>query len=527
MPALTYYWVGSTAASINSFSWDVVGNWRTVKLASGGSGGTAATLIAATRTPMGTDTVFFGRPYTPASSQTPAPFQIHSPCLFGGVTTDSGVKAWAGTTAGSSTTEKYYPIFATVNPSYPFTKLGGQVSTSVLTEMTRALEFHGGQAYGTRGEWVRIGEEGEAGTVWVNPSYTGVTGTTSGVSFAAQSHYTLRFTGIVNDASRAITTVAMTGVTSGGTAGATASVDGTTNLYTLHSSDVFFAYGSSGLNSDFIAANGWSSGTPTQVGQSYKHGATELYGNWNSIRSYVAIRDLDLTCLGAKVNAIVLEPTYSLVYATSPSGLPTSGFTTATQFDVRSLYFDKDCTARYFAIKNIDQMHGEITVHGDVIPNGGFNCFSPQGASGGVSGGILLSNGSFAFTPPANSSTEAPTPTLRFGFPLSAGTKQSTTITNLYINAGVQSPVVTLDGNFTSTNSYINQGIIQFSANIPQNAAMDVSNLQLNGNSVLDMSLPALYTGTNGIKVIAQSDAATIRPGKGTAMQVSQTLTIG
>jgi hypothetical protein len=50
--------------------------------------------------------------------------------------------------------------------------------------------------------------------------------------------------------------------------------------------------------------------------------------------------------------------------------------------------------------------------------------------------------------------------------------------------------------------------------------------LQLNGNSVLDMSLPALYTGLNTIKVITQSDAATIKPGKGTAMQVSQTLTI-
>jgi hypothetical protein len=54
---------------------------------------------------------------------------------------------------------------------------------------------------------------------------------------------------------------------------------------------------------------------------------------------------------------------------------------------------------------------------------------------------------------------------------------------------------------------------------------MDVSNLQLNGNSVLDMSLPALYTGLNSIRVIAQSDAATIKPGKGTSMIVSQVLT--
>jgi hypothetical protein len=442
--------------------------------------------------------------------------------LFGGVTTDSGVKAWAGTTAGTSTAEKYYPVFTYIHPSYPFTKLGGQVSTSVLSEMSRALEYHRGEAYGTRGEWTRTGEEGEAGTVWVNGSYTGVTGTTSGVSFAAHPHYTLRIIGGVADASRAITTVAMTGVTSVATAGLTGSQDGTSNNYGLQTAQLYTGYNGSSLNNDIIAANGWSSGTPTEAGQSYKHGATELYGHWNAVRANNSVRELDLTCVGAKVNAIVLEPTYSNIFVNGGNG-----YTTATHFDVRSLYFDKDCTARYFAIKNIDQMHGEITVHGDVIPSGGFNCFSPAGASAGNSGGVLLSNGSFAFTPPANSSTEAITPTLRFGFPLSAGTKQSTTITNLYINAGVQSPVVTLDGNFTSTNSYINQGTIQFSANIPQNAAMDVSNLQLNGNSVLDMSLPALYTGTNGIKVIAQSDAATIKPGKGTAMQVSQTLTIG
>ena len=43
MAALTYYWVGSTAASINSFNWDVSGNWRTLKIATGGSGGTSGT----------------------------------------------------------------------------------------------------------------------------------------------------------------------------------------------------------------------------------------------------------------------------------------------------------------------------------------------------------------------------------------------------------------------------------------------------------------------------------------------------
>jgi hypothetical protein len=47
----------------------------------------------------------------------------------------------------------------------------------------------------------------------------------------------------------------------------------------------------------------------------------------------------------------------------------------------------------------------------------------------------------------------------------------------------------------------------------------------LNGFARLDMSRPALYTGLNTIKVITQSDAATIQPGKGTAMIVSQVLT--
>jgi uncharacterized ubiquitin-like protein YukD len=70
----------------------------------------------------------------------------------------------------------------------------------------------------------------------------------------------------------------------------------------------------------------------------------------------------------------------------------------------------------------------------------------------------------------------------------------------------------------------MNEGTIQFSTGIPTNATVDISNLQLNGSSVLDMSLPALYTGNNAIKLITQSDAVTIKPGKGTAMTVSQVL---
>lgn len=524
MAALTYYWVGSTAASINSFNWDVVGNWKTVKLAPGGSGGTAATLVAATRTPMGTDSVVFGRSYNNVSPNTPAPFQIHSPCLFGGVTTEGVNKAWAGTSAGSTTTEKYFPIFTLIHSSYPFTKLGGQLSTSVLTEITRAKEFHRSQSYGTCGEWFRVGEEGEAGTYWVNGFYTGVTGTTSGISLDNQSHYTLRLMGGVNDSSRYNTTVVVTGVTSGLTAGGnTAAVDGTNNIYTLQSSDTYWTYGSSVLNSDSIATRGWSSGTPTEAGQAYRHGATELYGSWNAIRSYVAVRDLDLTCLGVKVNAVVFEPSYSFVYTPTPNGLPTSGYTTSTQFDIQSVYFDKDSTARFISIKNVDQMHGDVIIHGDVTPTGGFACISPAGASAGQSGGIILSNGSFAFTPPNKASTLATTPTVRVGFPLSAGTKQNTTLTNAYFNTGVQPSVLAVDGNFTSTNLYMNEGTLQFSATIPTNATVDISNLQLCGTAVLDMSLPLLFTGNNNIKVITQSDAVIIKPGRGTAMSVSQT----
>ena len=526
MAALTYYWVGSTAASITSFSWDVVGNWKTLKIAPGGSGGTAATLVAATRTPFGGDGVVFGRGLSPVSQYTPAPFQIHSPCLFGGVTTEGNPKAWAGTTAGGSSAEKYSIIYTTVYPAYPFTKLGGQLSTSVLTEMTRALEFHSGEPNGTRGYWTMVGEEGEAGTYWVNGLYysAGGGGGTSGISFAQQPHYTLRVMGGVNDGSRYNTTVVMTGVTSGVTAGGVvANQDGSNNRYGLMNYPQAFAYGV-GINSDTTVGNGWSSGVPTELGQPYKHGATELYGHWNRIWAQHFVRGLDLTCIGTKVNAVVLEPSYGYLYSSNVFGMG-GGTTTSTQFDVQSVYFDKDSNTRYFGIKNIEQMHGEITIHGDVQATSGFACTFPEGASGGNSGGIQLANGSFTFTPPSKVSTESATPTVRVGFPLSAGTKQSTTITNAYFNAGVQPSVLAVDGNFVGTNCYMNEGTMQFSANIPVNASVDISNLQLNGSSVLDMSLPSLYTGLNTIKVITQSDAATIKPGRGTAMIVSQVLT--
>lgn len=533
MAALTYYWVGSTAASINSFNWDVVGNWKIVKLAPGGSGGTAATLVAATRTPFGGDLVYFGRAISPASQYNPAPHQIHSPCLFGGVTTEGSPKAWGGTTAGGSSAEKYSYIQMMIQPSYPFGKLGGQLSTSVLTEMTRALEFHYVQnstspnGYGTRGEWTRVGEEGEAGTYWVNGSFTGVTGTTSGISFSAQPHYTLRVMGAITDGARLNTTVAITGVSSGVSAGGiTANQDGSYNRYQFSSGPQSYgAYGSV-INSD-TPTNGWSSGVPTEVGQPYKHGATELYGHWNRVSTAHFVRGLDLTCIGTKINAVILEPSFGYFFKEVGTG-----FTTSTQFDIDSLYFDKDSNARYFGIKNVEQMHGDITIHGDVQATSGFNCTSPDGASAGNSGGILLANGSFTFTPPSKASetSQSEYPTVRVGFPLSAGTKQSTTLTNVYFNAGGVPvdgtvSVLAVDGNFVSTNCYMNEGTLQFSSNIPQDASVSISNLQLNGFSRLDMSLPALYTGVNSIKVITQSDAATIQPGRGTAMIVSQTLT--
>ena len=526
MAALTYFWVGSTAASINSFSWDVVGNWKTLKLPTGGSGGTLATLITATRTPFGQDTVIFGRVYASPSQYNPAPFQIHSPCLFGGITTEGIVKVWAGTTAGSTTPEKYSAIATYIRPSYPFGKLGGQLSTSVLTQMTRALEFHRGEVYGTRGEWFRVGEEGEAGTYWVNGSFIGATaGTTSGISFSAQPHYTLRLLGSVNDGSKFNTTVALTGVTSGATA-AVAGWDGTFNQYSPKTDQLYLPYGNS-FNSDSNPVYGWSSGTPTVFGDSYRHGATELYGHWNGIKMVNSVRDFDLTCIGVKVNGLILEPTYS-----NPFTNAAGGSTTNTQFDVQSIYFDKDCSARYFGINNVDRVNGDITIHGDVIPTGGFVCAGPLGASGGNSGGIALANGSFTYTPPKRGSetSQSEYPTVRVGFPLSAGTKQSTTITNAYFNAGSipvdrTVSVLAVDGNFVSTNCYMNDGTLQFSADIPVNASVDISNLQLNGFARLDMSRPALYTGLNTIKVITQSDAATIQPGKGTAMIVSQVLT--
>ena len=58
MPSQTFFWVGATAASFNSFSWDIAANWRV--LVPGGGGPTAnpkATLTSATRCPMGGDIV--------------------------------------------------------------------------------------------------------------------------------------------------------------------------------------------------------------------------------------------------------------------------------------------------------------------------------------------------------------------------------------------------------------------------------------------------------------------------------------
>jgi len=524
MPLLTYYWRGSTAGNINSLSWDTLTNWRVLVL---GTGNTSGYLTAATRLPLGGDLVNFGRQYlTSSASYLPHPAQnatVLSPCLFGGVSASNGW--WSGATAGSSVGEKHGSISVTVNPSYPFSKLGGQVDEQILDEWAGNLvsQFHGGVAGGTGvGGWTR-----DSGTEYVDAQFVSTWyGATVGISFAQQPSgfsgaYSIRHRGFWGDMSKFGTHTTITGVT-GASAGATGQAyDGSQN--TIHiRSDGIPALGTLNNVSTF-SWSGFSYATPTTVGDVYRHGSMQVSGHYNSVQYASCVRDANLSLVNARVNAVLARPTYANLGTTGAN----SGFGAVTPgnswFDLQRFHMDTDSTVRLVQFANIDQIQedAEITVHGDIIPTGGFVCAFPAGASGGATGanGSVISNGSLDFTSPLR--TVDPVK-IQIGYPPAVG-KQATVITSLYSNAvpgtGLTGPVpvtFSITGTYTGTNIFLNHGKLEFSEQLPIRSTVSVTNLVLFGASEFDVT-PASpqYEGYATVGIYPGSNAAVIKPGSG------------
>jgi len=520
MPSLAFYWRGSSAANINSLSWDTQTNWR-IRTYSATAG---SIYSAAPRLPMGGDNVYFGTNYlegiTQASSNT-----ILSPCLFGGITTATS-SWWSGATAGSSLSEKHGGIYVTVYPCYPFSKLGGKIDEQILEEWTRNLQVNywlGSSAIATGpNQWTLA-----SGTEYVDAAYVSTWyGATVGISYGNQPSYAIRHRGGWRDTSKYGTMTSIFGVT-GNTAGAGGTgynYDGTTNRVYIESDPVpSFGYFSN--VSTLFGPFGYSHAVQTVAGEVYRHGGIEVSGHYNSISSISCTRDAKVILTNAKINAVKFDPSQAVVSGTTGYSmyLSNSGIT-MSWFDVGGFYMDQNSTARAIVMGRIDQINGEIVVHGDVTASGGFPCVYPEGASAGVSGGVLIPNGSISFQAPLRDGTEPAIVTL--GYPSSEGTKQSTAVNNFYAQPGTIPVVYSLAGNYQGTNFWLNAGTLQFGPALPARATVEIGNLSLAGNSTLDLT-PASpqFNGTANLTIVPQSNAATIKPGTGN--QFSTTMLFG
>lgn len=519
MPSLTFYWKGSTAASINSLSWDTVTNWRIQSYSA--TAGTS--LQAAPRLPLGGDVVNFGAPYSSSNFLNSSIMSTLSPCLFGGVTTAS-TSWWSGATAGSSLLEKHGGIGVNVYPSYPFSKLGGKIDEQILEEWTRNLQvqYWLGNATPATGpnQWTLA-----SGTEYTDAQYVSQWyGQTVGISYANQPTYSIRHRGYWGDGSKYGTLTSIVGITgnTGGAGGTGFAYDGSGNRVSIFNFGGIPQNGTGGNISDtFVGWAGFSHGVQTPIGEVYRHGSIEVSGHYNTVSSdQRCTRDAKIILTNAKVNSVVLAPQFAEVFGVTGFGEFKPVGVTTSWFELGGLFMDKDSTSRYILVKNLDKINGEITIFGDITASGGFVCAAPSGASAGASGGVLVPNGTMHFYPPITEG--AASAVVGLGYPQSEGTKQTTAITHFYAEEGIVPVEYTLKGNYTGTNFWLKNGTVTFNTDLPPRATIEISNLSLQGNSVLDAT-PASpgFQGTANITIVPTTNTAVVKPGAGNQLSMA------
>jgi len=557
MPQQTFYWVGATAASWNSFSWDVLTNWKV--MVPGGGRPTAnpkATLVAATRLPLGGDIVNFGRPYGPSNQMLPAPFVIYSPCLFGGVTTAAN-KWWSGATAGGTTFEKFGTVFTNIHVTYPLLQLGGKMYSYDMYNWKTYLQATTGQT--TNNNW---NYGGQTNDVWTNSNWYGSGVTLNG---AEQPSNNLYIRGQVNQLGKSVT-AQLYGVTAANSGATGVLYDGSSNYVRIGGGQMPIPYSApqftgattpraEGDNMIYTTSLSgpyawWKWGTPIQpnvgvISDGVRQGShTHLRGHWNWVRQDDSTTSSVFNNSG-HINVIDLCPTAQYIRGlTAPEGslLTWQPVTPAnTKFDIVAFNHYIGSTARVIKLGNLDQIHSQgIRISGNVTPTGGFACVSPAGVSSGSSAGIQLPNGSVSITPPTRLGNQwdvddmggwtggvVPNLTNRsevfLGWNQSSGITGTTTITNLYAQSGVTYDVpieYTILGNFNSTNAFMDQGTLSLSEDIDPDAAVTITNLYLRNDSVFDLANAPNHDGSVNVAINAQSNATTVKPNTGTTLVI-------
>ena len=520
MATQTFYWKGSTAANVDSFNWNSLGNWRVLSTTT-----IPATLISASRLPKGGDTVLFGRNYNLTASSLPgvSAAAILSPCLFGGVGNTGG--SWVGATGTALETNGSINVRA--RPSYPFSKLGGKLNLSILNQWATNLRRQG--IIGATGaDWILAygTENSNQPPVWTCTNWFGATG--AGSTFAAVTLYYENLGGTFINArgqwlneTKAECYTDIFGVT-GASAGCTGqNFDGSGNgIQIFNTTDVKeFGYAPFGNIDSIQDWTGYNYATPTVPNDTYLSGHIIVRGRFNYIRTLVATRNSNIQLVGAKINDITLYPTSAFVLNPATHDVTGVNASVKPYFDLGYFYMDEASSARKIKIGNIDEVNAGMVIQGDITASGGFTC--ALDAFAGSSGGISVPLGSFQFTPPSVTNPLAGPRQVVFGFPLSEGTKQGTVITNIFANdgpVGAQpiSMIYLVEGNFTVTNFYLYKGKLEYSQSLPINSSINITNLSMYNDSIFDATpVSPQFEGSNNVTINPQDNGVIVKPGTG------------
>jgi hypothetical protein len=531
-----FYWVGSTAANVNSLSWNRLTNWRTITVATGGA--TLARWSNATRFPMGSDRVFIGSVVQPAGPYMPVALPVYSPLLFGGLTTGAGSTAgsWTGSTAGTQLVHKKGLCNINVLPTYPFSQVGGSLNTTILNEWASQTRLLGltAIAFGITGNTA----DGEDTAQYFSSAW----GTTSGsftVSKPAEfiGENCLRVMGTVNDFAKSPTRCFFRGYTAGatGTNGYTYAYDGSGNYYNFNT---ITELPKAGTSQNRTVSNGTITEVPTPENSFYTHGDAVISGYWNNVGSYISTKGGSIFGVGLVCNAFALAPSYAAIYSSSTTypiwksnGYSGSTPTSWTEYDTIS--FDQASNTKTIRIGGLNNgllnYVNNINVEGDVTASSGFPCQYPPmegGNTGGTAGNTTITtSGNLILNPNiyGQNGSEIPT-TCTVGYPFSDANFRGNNLTNIdYIynmnGSGYEYNIGAI-GNLNTTEAFMYGGSFFVSPQISDNNNVSIGQLSLFGNSTLDLSQALNHKGIAS-EVVFRSRDARLLPKDGTKISLT------
>ena len=528
-----YYWVGSTAASVDSLSWNTVTNWRTISNAAAGK--TAATWTTPTRLPMGQDYVYFGSITSAVGSYTPIAIPTYSPMIFGGCSAGVTAGTWPGTTAGTSIAAKRGTATAYINPTYPFSQLGGELNTTILNEWAAQLVRLAipGSTFGVTGGTA----DGEPTASYYSPYFSPVGAATDftvtkPAAFLGEGY--IRWMGQVTDDSQPPTRVYFRGITSGltsGMAGATYAYDGSGNIYRWNTGSL----PRSGANQNISTYNGAIVAVPTPIGSFHSHGDTILTGHWSGFGLGNSPKGGSILLTSCTLNSFSTWSPWAYVYQTGLT-LPTmqrnglSGSVATSYTEIDTIRLDQSSNAYKFevsgaAFSGIAKSINNLIVEGDITSSSGFPCYS-GGNTVGVGATASSVPGSLLLYPTVlgagNSENNHAVCTV--GYPSSEANFRTTNLSNInYIynlSGGGVDWDIGIRGNLTTTEAVLSGGSIYPHPEIASGNNIQIGQLSLDGDSTLDLSQAPNHKGMD-TNVIFKSVSARLLPNVGSTIALS------